>query len=265
MADLEKTVAIIFEGDDRIGKTVTNLGSQLDTIANKTATATQPLADLAESAIKLELALAGLVLGGLAFAVTKAGEFSDSFNEISTLFETSDENVNNFKEAIIDYSKTSTQSLDDINESVYNAISAGEDYTTALDLLREAEKLGIATKSTLNESISILKPTMNAFGVETDKAGDFADILFTTIATGKTTLGELEPVLANVTGIAAAGGVNFADLGAAIAGLTASGAPTNQAITQIKSALTNILAPTEAQTTEFLGNYLRQPVVTLRK
>ena len=154
--------------------------------------------------------------------------------------------IDSFRIDIKDYARESTQSIEQINSAIYNAISSGEDYETALDLITQAEQLAIATKADLNQAVNVLKPTMNAFGATTAEAGDYADILFTTVASGKTTLSELEPVLANVTGIASAGGVPFADLSAAIAGLTAAGAPTAQAVTQIKSALVGILAPTDS-------------------
>jgi TP901 family phage tail tape measure protein len=244
--DLEKIVKIIFAGDDtNLGQTITSVGGGLDTLGVKVGKATQPFADLTSSIIKIDAVLAGLAVGSLVLATKAAGDFSDSFAEISTLIDVPKESLEGFRNSILDYAASSTQSIEDINASIYDAISAGEDYKTSLGLLEAAEQLGVATKADLNTAINLLKPTLNAFGESTESAADFADILFTTVKTGKTTLGELAPVLANVTGIANNAGVPFSDLAAAIAALTASGVETSQAVTQIKGALTAVLAPTE--------------------
>ena len=42
MADLEKTIQIIFYGDDQIGKTITGISRNLDSLGSKAASATQP-------------------------------------------------------------------------------------------------------------------------------------------------------------------------------------------------------------------------------
>lgn len=265
--DLEKTVKIIFAGEDQLSKTINSIGGGLDALSVNVAQATQPLADLTDMVLKVDAVLAALAVGGLAFATKTAGQFGDSFNEITTLIEAPADAVNGFRQDIINYARDSTQSIEQINTSIYNAISSGEDYETALDLVNQAEILAVATKADLNQAINVLKPTMNAFGASTAEAGDFADILFTTVKSGKTTLSELEPVLANVTGIASAGGVPFSDLSAAIAGLTAAGAPTAQAVTQIKSALVGILAPTDSakKAAEALGVELGAEAISAKR
>ena len=246
MADLEKTVKIIFSGEDTLSQTINDMERGLNSLGANVTSATQPLADFTTSILAVDAALALLAAGALTAATIAAGQFGDSFNEITTLISAPADSIDSFRQDIINYARDSTQSFEDINSAIYNAISSGQDYATALDFITQAEQLAIATKADLNQSVNVLRPTMNAFGAATDEAADYADILFTTVRTGKTTLDELEPVLANVTGIAASGGIPFADLSASIAGLTAAGAPTAQAVTQIRSALVAILAPTDS-------------------
>jgi TP901 family phage tail tape measure protein len=245
--DLEKIVKIIFAGDDtNLGKTITSVGGGLDALSANVSKATQPFADLSDTIIKIDAVLAGLAVGALVVATRAAGEFGDSFAEITTLIEPTTISMEDFREQILDYAKDSTQSIEDINQSLYNAISAGEDYTSALDLLAAAERLGIATKSDLNTAIGVLRPTLSAFGESTKSAADFADILFTAVKTGKLTLDELAPVLGNVASIAAQAGVPFDDLAAAIAALTATaGISASEAVTQLKGAILAIAAPTD--------------------
>jgi TP901 family phage tail tape measure protein len=184
-------------------------------------------------------------VGAFVVATKSAGEFGDSFNEILTLIDGTSEEIDRFRQDILDYARDSGKSLSDITASLYNVISAGEDYKTSLDFLQAAEQLAIGTKSDLNTAIEILRPTLTAFGKGTEEAGNFANILFLAVKNGKLTLSELEPVLSNVTGIATASGVSFDQVAAALAALTAAGAPVNLAVTQLKGALTGIFAPAE--------------------
>jgi TP901 family phage tail tape measure protein len=252
MADFEKTIAIIFEGDDRVGKTISGISSGLDDLGSRVQTATQPFADLAENALKLEAAFAALVAGGLAYAVKSAGEFSDSFNEISTLFSATPEKVNAFKSDIVDYSKTSSKSIEDINASVYSAISAGVQYTDAIGALSQAERLSIAGKADLNATTILLASTLNAYGASTDQAQRYSDAFFQTVKLGQTTLPELAANMAQITPLASNMKVPIETITAAIAALTAKGTPTSEAITQIRSALVGLSAPS-SQAAELAG------------
>ena len=62
---------------------------------------------------------------------------------------------------------------------------------------------------------------------------------------GKTTLPELAQSLSNVTGTAAAAKIPFEDVNAAIAAMTATGAPTAQAITAINQAIVQLINPSK--------------------
>ena len=67
MADLEKTVEIIFSGTDTVSKTMMTVTGSLDKFASKTRSMTQPLADVAAGVLKTEGALAAMAAGGLAY------------------------------------------------------------------------------------------------------------------------------------------------------------------------------------------------------
>ena len=243
MADLEKTVSIIFSGDDRIGKTIAGISGSIDSLGSRISTATQPLADLASSAVQLEAALAAMVAGGLALAIKQSGDFGDSFAEISTLIDDSSGNIQNFKNDILEYAQSSKTSISDINAAVYSAISAGVDYKDALAVLDQAEKLSIAGKADLKSTLLLLVGTLNAYGDSTDQASRYADSFFKTVKLGQTTLPELASSMSQVSTIAAQLGIPIDTVNAAIAALTKSGVPTSQAITQISGALSAFLKP----------------------
>ncbi len=239
MADLQKTVEIVFGGRNDLSQAV----GEVERSLSRVSSASQPFADMADNVLKAEAAVVGLGLAVAGLSIARAGEFADGFAEITTLIDGNVDSLGGYRQEILDYATDSTQSLSQINGAVYAAISAGADYADSLDVVSSAERLAVAGKGELDSTLVALVSTLNAYGASTAEAGDYADIFFTTVKQGQTTIPELSQSLAQVTSIAASAGLPFDQLSAAIAALTATGMPTSQAITSIKAALTNIIKP----------------------
>ena len=243
MADVRRTVEILFLGNDSVSKTVRDISGtlgQFDTMAQSVA---QPLAAVGDAILGLDAALAALAVGGMALAISKSSEFETSFKEISTLLDASSQDIKVFRDDVLDYASGSVKSIDDINGAVYSAISAGIDYRTVLGTLTEAEKLSIAGKAGLKDTTLLLASTLNAYGESTDQASRYSNAFFNTVKLGQTTLPELATALSKVTGIAASANIPIEDLTAAVAALTVAGMPTTEAITGLKQVISSILAP----------------------
>ncbi len=248
MADITRSIDIIFGAVDKTGGTVTSISSSIEGLDAKVNALAEPLADVAKKVLELDAALAALAVGGMAVATAKASEFNLAFAEITTLVDKPKEALSGFKDDILAYAQDSVKSVADINQALYEGISAGLKYEDSIKFIGEAEKLAVGSKADLTETTKTLISTLNAYGESTDQASKYSDILFQAIKVGQTTMPELSASLAQVTGIAASGKVPFETLSASIAALTASGLPTSQAITGIKEALSNIIKPTsEAQ------------------
>jgi TP901 family phage tail tape measure protein len=244
MADAQRTIDLIFNGVDKTGAAVQSVLRNTGDLAGGVQAATQPLADFTFAALKFEAALLATGAAITAFAVKTAGDFDSAFREISTLLNEPIEDLEEFRQAILDYASTSTAPLEQVTGAIYNAISAGVDFADSIDVVTQAEKLSIAGRADLNESLLVLVSSLNAYGLGMDQAERFSDLLFQTVRSGQTTLPDLASSLSQVSGIAATTGVDFDELLAAIATLTATGTPTAQAVTQIRGALSSILKPT---------------------
>lgn len=249
MADLERSVAIIFEGVDQMGAGVDSATKRLDSIVGSAQGVVDPIADATAGIVKFEAALIAGGAAATALAVKMAGDFDAQFKEATTLVDDTGESLDKLRGDILAYGRDSTQSYEQINASVYGAISAGVEYTQSLDAVSQAEQLAVAGKGELDSSLTVLVSSLNAYGEGMDSAQRFSDQLFTTVKNGQTTLPELGGSLANVTGLAASAGVGFDELLAGIATLTATGSPTSEAITQIRGAISAILKPTKEAST----------------
>ncbi len=249
MADLKKTVELIFGGVDDTGGAINSVGRGLDGLVNKTGNVTGVLADITDSIVKLDLALAAAGVGITAFAVKLSDDFDTAFGEIATLIGQPADNLRDFQDQILSYSETSTASLDAITSATYSAISAGVDYKDSLELLAAAETLSIAGRADLGETTAALVSTLNAFGASADQAGAFADDFFTTVQLGQTTIPELASTIGRLAPIADAAGLSFKEIGAAIATITSgTGTSTAETITGIRAALNSIIGPSKQAT-----------------
>ena len=244
MADVAKTIEIIFAGTDKVSGTIDTVSGQMSEFGDTVYKVAEPLANVADNVLMVDAVLLALAVGGLALATHEAAEFQSAFLEISTLLDDVGESVNEFSDDILNYATNSVKGLDDITSAVYSAISAGTDYQDSLELLKKAEELSIAGRADLESTTVLLASTMNAYGASVDEAGNYSDAFFTIVKEGQTTLPELNTALSKITGLAAAAEIPLEDLGAALAALTASGLPTSEAVTGLKAAISNIIAPT---------------------
>lgn len=249
MANTQQTIDVIFRGVDSTAGAISSVIGNVEKGAKNIQDLTRPIADVTMGVLKFEAAILASGAALTLFAVKTAGDFDAAFREIATLIDVPLDQLEGFRKGILDYAGTSTQPIDQITAAVYGAISAGVDYTNSLSVVERAEKLAVASKADLGDTLVLLVSSLNAYGKGADDAEKFSDALFTTVKQGQTTLPELASSLAQVTGLAASAGVPFETLLSAVASLTAAGLPTSQAITGIKAALSNIIKPT-AQASE---------------
>ncbi|MCW7755418.1 phage tail tape measure protein [Desulfobotulus sp. H1] len=262
MSNVEKIVKIIFSGDDQVSQVATGintnlgkLGMAMNVIEDGVRSVTKPMAAMADATLTTTAALGAMAAAGTGVAIAAAGEWSDSFNEISTLIDATGDDLGIFRKNLLDYGADSAFAMAEVNAATYAAISAGTDYKDAIGLIAQTERLAIAGKAELADTTVALVSTMNAYGASADEASRYSDILFNTVKSGQTTLPELSKSLSQATSIAAAGDVPFETLAAAIAVLTAKGMPTSEAMTAIRGAIQAIIKPTEqaAREAEALG------------
>ncbi|MBY6032193.1 phage tail tape measure protein [Marinobacter daepoensis] len=246
MADLKKTVELIFGGVDKTGGAISSVGRGLDSLVDKTGNVTGFLSGITDSIVKLDLALAAAGVGITAFSVKLSDDFDTAFGEIATLIGQPADNLRDFQAQILQYSERSTASLEQITNATYGAISAGVDYADSLELIAAAETLSIAGKADLGDTTAALVSTLNAFGAEASEAGAYADTFFTAVKLGQTTIPELSASIGKLAPLAQAAGLTFDEMAAAIATVTAStGMGTAETITGLRAAISSIIGPSK--------------------
>lgn len=201
------------------------------------------------TALKAGALVGGAAIAGLGVAAIKFGaDFEKSLAEVRTLLpDLNDQGFNKLRTGVLDLSKELGIATSEAVPALYQAISAGVPPDNVLDFMRTAGKVAIGGVTDLETAVDGVTSVINAYGSDAIDAGKASDIMFTAVKLGKTTMGELSKSLFNVIPIAAASGVNFEQVAAALAALTAQGVPTAEATNQLRAAIQSLSAPTVRQ------------------
>lgn len=240
-----KAISILFGAIDNVTPSISTITNSLGALDTAVSQAAEVLGGVADKIIKIEtgIVLLGTAMTGL--SIKTAGEFSDSFNSVSTLFDASAKSTQEFRNSILEYSRTSTSSMADITNATYQAISAGQDHTEVLSFLTVAEQAASAGATGLETSVDSLTSVINAYGKENISVNQASDVFFTTIKAGKTTFSEMGSAISDVLPTAVSLKIPFTDVGAAIATITSQGATTSSAVTSLNALFSSMLAPSE--------------------
>ncbi|MBL7997601.1 MAG: phage tail tape measure protein [Candidatus Kapabacteria bacterium] len=128
-----------------------------------------------------------------------------------------------------------------MGDAVASGVKGGADALAGFS--STAAKLAVGGDADLGAVVKGLGANLNAFGKTAEDSGKFADILFNTVNAGVTTIDELNQYLSGVTPTAAAAGLGFENVGAALALMTQKGVPTAQATTKLNALLLEIQKP----------------------
>ena len=164
--------------------------------------------------------------------------FQQGMSEVFTLMPGLDDLV---KEEMVENVKLLAEEMGILSSEVvpalYQAISAGVPQENVFEFLEVAGQAAIGGVTDLETAVDGLSSIVNAYGSEVISAGEAADIMFTTVRLGKTTMEELSASVSTITPVAAQLGINFSDIGVAIAEMTSQGMKTPEALTYMRQML----------------------------
>ena len=193
---------------------------------------------------------------GAGIAATKAiGEFrafEDGMLEVFTLLPgISSEAMDQMEADVLSVSKVIGKLPEEVIPSLYSSLSAGVPPDNVFAFLETANKLAVGGATDLETAVDGLTSVVNAFGSDVISVGQASDLIFTAVKGGKTTVDELSKSLFQVAPIAAGLGVEFGDVTAALATLTAAGTPTAVAATQLRAVFSELSKPTTVVSKKF--------------
>lgn len=169
-----------------------------------------------------------------------AEKYETALAKIATIADTSVKSMGVIKDEITSLSAETGQSVTDLSESTYQAISASVDTADSVDFVRKSNMLAVGGFTETTSAVNVLTTALNAYGLGADKTSSISDMLIQTQNKGKTTVDELANSLGAVIPTAAAYNVNMQNVATSYAQLTKNGIATQNAGTYIKGMLNEL-------------------------
>ena len=222
-------------------------------------TSLEGLGSVASAALGLAAAAAASVTGALTAGVTAAYKFGTAFEtslaKVSTIADTTVKSVSEISDEVLALSNDTGVAGTEINEALYQAISAGAETETAMQLVDAAVKSAKAGFTDTATAVDGLTSVLNTYQMATTDADELANKFLITQNLGKTTFDELAASIGRVAPTASSAGIPVEELLSSVAALTAQGINTAESMSGLKAAISGIIKPTDdaMKTAEALG------------
>lgn len=183
---------------------------------------------------------APFVAGGAA-----AASFETSMARVQTMLSDTENAAEMFGSAIEDLSKEFGTSTKVLADGLYEILSASVDSSQAIQVLATAGRAAVGGFTDVKTAADAITTVLNSYGLAATEAARVTDILFTIQKRGKTSFGQLAPVIGRVTSIAKTSGVRLEEVAGFLSLLTRNGIQTEEAITSLRAAVATFLKPTK--------------------
>lgn len=186
--------------------------------------------------------ISGLGLAAVAKQVEDLGsKFETSFAKASTLFGDVSVDTGNLNQKIKEMSNSSGTAASELNESLYQAMSAGipvtQDMAECLGAVDIANKLSVGGYTDASTAMKALTGTINAYKMDASDAESISDKLLVVQNKGVTTVDELASSMGKAIATGANYGVNLDNLCASYISLTKNNINTAEGTTYLNSLI----------------------------
>lgn len=207
----------------QVGEKVQAAGQKVSAVGDAlTASVSAPIAAAGVGALKASLS------------------YEDALAKLSTIADTSQVPMEELSNQILELSKVSGISAEQLANNVYDAISAGQQTADAVNFVSNATALARAGFTSTDAALDILTTSLNAYGLAAEDVTKVSDVLINTQNLGKTTVDQLASSMGKVIPTAKANGVEIETLAGAYAVMTANGIATAETTTYFNSMLNEL-------------------------
>lgn len=209
MADLEKIVKILFQGDDQVSASMNGIAGNMSDFGSIATSAAEPWAAVADNILMADAALAALAVGGLAYAFNASKNFETATIELNKVMGDNPEGVRLAAAAATELSNQYGIAATNVLSSTAEFKQAGFTVEEAMQLTKNAMDLVIAGGIESSQASSLLVATLKGFGEPASEAARLLDILNETSNNYATNVEELASGMAKLSPIANQMGFSF--------------------------------------------------------
>lgn len=178
-------------------------------------------------------------------------DFEKSMTDIRALVGASNRQMEGYRRGVLRLARETPQGPKALADALYFVTSSGFEGASALKVLEASAKAAAAGLGDTTAVADAVTSAVNAYGQANLKASEATDILLATVREGKAEPTELAGAIGRVIAPAQAMGVEFREVGGAVAGLSLTGLDAAEAVTALRGILSGMLKPTK-QTAEFM-------------
>ncbi|MCP4259086.1 MAG: phage tail tape measure protein [Planctomycetes bacterium] len=236
MADLNKTIQIIFGATDKTGSVISGVSNRLGSIA-------APVADLTKKFLILEAAIAAV---GVAFAVKAFKEsvgFEGSLLDLQKVMSDADGDARQWIDTVDDLSVAYGQSATDILQSAADFKQSGFTMKEAFELQKISIEFAIAGGLKAEEASERIKNALKGFEAPASEAGRLTDIMNEVSNNYGTNMRELASGMADLSPIAKLANLTFEETAAVLTPIIEVFGSGSEAAVALKTGLLRLVDP----------------------
>ena len=245
MADLKKTVELIFGGVDKTGPVISSVGRNLDSLVDKTGNITGPLADAADSILKLQTSLVALGAAALTFAAKEAVSLEAALIDPQKVMGDNEGAAADYADTFSNLSTRFGVDAGAIVQSTADFRQAGFDINDSLTLVEQSLLAVNAADLTTQQSADLLIGTLAGFKAPAADAANLLDVLNAVSNNAGASVAQLGDGFKVLAPVAKTLGLTFEETAALLTPVVEVTRSGSESANALKTAISNLIAPTK--------------------
>lgn len=243
MADLQKTIEIVFGAVDDITPTVKSIQGTLGAIGDGAEDIAAPWAKVADNILKVDAALAAMAAGGVAYSIIKFAEFEDVMLKVRGILQANEEEYEALNAVTRDLGATTRYTATEAAQGLEFLALAGFNTTEAIEAIPEVLNLAQAAAIDLGTAADIVTNIMAGYGIEVENLSKSNDVLTATFTNSNTNLEQLGAAFKFVGPVAKSLGLDLEETASILGILGNAGYQAEMGGTALRNILVALVAP----------------------
>jgi TP901 family phage tail tape measure protein len=243
MADLRRTIEILFEGTNRTGTAITGISKDLGSLNFAVASVTSPLASVTAVVAKLDAALVALAGAGIAYSVTQFARFEDKMLKVKGIMGASEAQYIELTNLARELGSTTRFTATEAASGLEFLALAGLTFEQSLEALPATLNLAQAAALDLGRSADIVTNIMAGYEIKAADLVKTTDVLTATFTNSNTNLEELGQAFKYVGPVAKGLGLELEETSAILGILASAGYKAESGGTALRNILLALVAP----------------------
>jgi TP901 family phage tail tape measure protein len=241
VADVKKTIEIVFGAVDNTGKGISSAAAGIRSFADGVSNVTRPLSDMGDFVMKAEASILALGAAVVGFAVNESVKFQSAMFDLQKVLSDTDPEISYFTELAEQLSQEFGVAADGVLGSMANFKQAGFTAQEAAQLTRSALDLMIAGDIDMQRGSDLLVASIRGFQAEAKDAIPIIDLLNAVSNEYATSLPELIQGFSELSPVAKAAGLSFEETAGILTPVIEVFRSGSEAGTSLKTSLLRLL------------------------